>query len=381
MPSGAPGKKVEKKVEGNPWLAPLLVIVVGVAVCSGVFGLVGVVVRKFEKGEWQVPVGIAAAAALAGWIYWATRPPQMRRWKRRFGLAPGVKELARRLGVREADIEKHRPSYREVRIPKKSGGQRVLHVPDDVTKALQRRILHRLLARMKSHDAAYGFERGRSIAHNAAQHVGRAIVLRFDVVDFFPSTKVDRIRALFVRYGWSDAAVEVLVRLVTHAGGLPQGAPTSPRLSNLVNVGLDEELGWWISRREGRYTRYADDVTISFPENWIGEPERTGAAVREAFSRRGYKVHGKEKTSVRRRHQRQLVNGLVVNAKVALPRELRRRLRAARHHVRTGRACTFTPDQLKGWDAFESMVREQGAEIPEPWDRASPGWKSTRRRP
>jgi hypothetical protein len=325
-------------------------------------------------------VGSGALLLMASYLFWATRPRQMRRWKRALGLAPGVKELARRLGVSESELRNHRPSYREVRIPKRSGGQRVLHVPDDATKAIQRRILHRLLARMKSHEAAYGFEPGRSIAHNAAQHAGRAIVLRFDVVDFFPATRAGRIGAMFVRHGWSDVAVELLMRLVTHDGGLPQGAPTSPRLSNLVNVGIDRDLTVWLGRRQGRYTRYADDVTVSFPENWIGEPERTMAAVREAFSRRGYRLHGKEKTSIRRRHQRQIVNGLVVNHHVALPRELRRRLRAARHHLALGRPCTFAPDQLQGWNAFESMVRTQGAETPEPWVRTTKAG-SPRRRP
>jgi retron-type reverse transcriptase len=305
----------------------------------------------------------------------------MIRWKRALGLAPGVRRLAQRLGVSEESLQAARPLYREIRIPKKRGGHRVLHVPDDATKALQRRILHRLLARMKSHPCAFGFERGRSIAHNAAQHTGRALVLRFDVVDFFPTTRAGRIERMFLRFGWSAEAAALLTRLVTHGDGLPQGAPTSPRLSNLVNAGLDRELDGLIGRRQGRYTRYADDITVSFPENWIGEPERTGAVVRYALALRGYRMHGKEKTSVRRRHQRQVVTGLVVNRKVALSRPLRRRLRAARHHLATGRPVTFTPEQLQGWTAFENMVRRQGADTPPPWVRTRKPGRSGRWRP
>jgi hypothetical protein len=83
---------------------------------------------------------------------------------------------------------------------------------------------------------------------------------------------------------------------------------------------------------------------------------------------------------VRRRHQRRVVNGLVVNHHVALPRTLRRRLRAARHHAATGRPVSFTPEQLQGWGAFEPMVRVQGAERPESWVRTARSG-SRRRRP
>ena len=362
-------------------LAPVLLIIAGAIVMAASCGGIALLIHR--RG-WSALKGIVAVGlAVQGirFLWWATRPPRRAAVKRLLGLARGVKELARRLGVPEAELRGLEPSYREVRVPKKRGGTRLLHVPDDRTKALQRRVLHRLLARMDSHDAAYGFERGRSIAHNAARHVGRALVLRFDVVDFFPATRAGRIERMFLRYGWSAEAAALLARLTTHGDGLPQGAPTSPRLSNLVNAGLDEQLTGWIERRHGRYTRYADDITVSFPENWIGEPERTLATVKAAFSRRGYRLHGKEKTSVRRRHQRQVVNGLVVNRKVQLPRRLRRLLRAARHRAATGKSPTFTPEQLQGWAAFEGMVRRHGAETPEPWTRKSKNGFSDRRRP
>ena len=103
--------------------------------------------------------------------------------------------------------------------------------------------------------------------------------------------------------------------------------------------------------------------------------------MRYALSLRGYRMHGREKTSVRRRHQRQVVTGLVVNRKVALPRDLRRRLRAARHHLATGRPATYTGAQLQGWAALESMVRVQGAETPPPWVRETRRGNPRRWRP
>jgi RNA-directed DNA polymerase len=360
---------------GFPW-GCLVVVLAVVAMCGGGGWFL---LQGSRKAPSVIAWVIAAVAAIA-FVGWASLRPQRLAIRRVLGLAPGIPRLAAVLGIPEEELRTHRPTWREVRIPKRGGGVRVLHVPDDRSKAIQRRILRRLLARMPSHPSAFGFEEGRSIAHHAARHCGRALVLRYDAVDFFPTTRTARVEGLFLRYGWSAEATEVLVRLVTREGGLPQGAPTSPRLSNLVNRKLDEELSGRITRIHGRYTRYADDVTISFPEDWIGQPERTRAIVDSAFRRRGYRLHGIRKTRVRRRHQRQLVTGLVVNRKVALPREIRRLLRSARHRVATGRTATLTPEQLRGWAALESMVRVHGAGVPKP-DPPLAWSRDPRRRP
>jgi RNA-directed DNA polymerase len=364
-----------KPTGASSWGCLATFLVLAAACAGGAWLLV-----RARAGGGRVLLWSTAAAVAIAFLVWVLQRKQRLAVARLHGLAPCVKQLARRLGATEAELRAHRPAYREVRIRKRRGGTRVLHVPDDRTKALQRRILRRLLDRMPAADAAFGFERGRSIAGNAARHVGRAIVLRFDVVDFFPATRAPRVEAMYLRFGWSAEAAAILARLTTHAGGLPQGAPTSPRLSNLVNRALDRDLARWVEARHGRYTRYADDITVSFPEDWKGEPGRTRAAVERAFRLRGYRLHGREKSSVRRRHQRQVVTGLVVNAKVAIPRTMRRLLRAARHNLAKGRPCTFTPQQLEGWAAYAHMVRSLGADVPAPWTRTHPS-TSPRRRP
>src|SRR5262249_33968570 len=151
-----------------------------------------------------------------------------------------------------------------------------LLIPEARLKALQRTILHRLLRRLRAHPAAMGFERGQSIVHNAALHVGRKVVIKLDLVDFFPSTRAGRIERYFRRVGWNGEAAALLTRLCTHEGGLPQGAPTSPRLSNLVNWLLDSRIDRFVRRRKGSYTRYADDITISFPKDY---PRRVRGAI------------------------------------------------------------------------------------------------------
>jgi hypothetical protein len=254
------------------------------------------------------------------------------------------------------------------------------------------------LARLRAHPAATGFERGKSIVTNARAHQGRAVVLRFDLVDFFPSTSGQRLRKYFRRVGWNRPATEILLRLCTFEGGLPQGAPTSPRLSNLVNYRLDARLAGMAARLGGVYTRYADDITISLPEeewnrDWTirnGPPPIFGletsrdrirflqAFVRRVVGEGGYRLHRRKKLSVRRRHHRQEVTGLVVNDRVNLPRSTRRWLRAVEHRTRLAlekqprpsqrssdvplKPPTLTPAQLEGWRAYQSMIARQCTE-------------------
>ncbi len=346
------------------WFVAAIALAVVALGCWGTVQVLGWALREHAA---ELLWLAAAVGALMAWIMLRVRWRRGGRnaVRRALGIAPGVKQLARRLDATPERLRGFSPFYREVRIPKRSGGVRVLHVPDANTKELQRRILRRVLARLKSHRAAYGFEAGRSIAHHAAQHTRRAIVLHFDVVDFFPSTRAERIEAMFLRLGWNREAAALLTKLTTYKGGLPQGAPTSPRLSNLVNAGLDAAIASRVGALRGRYSRYADDITVSFPEDHHHSVERTKSRVMHELCLRGYRMHLRKKLSVRRAYQRQVVTGLVVNDKVALPRHLRRKLRAARHHIATGRPATWTEEQLRGWAAFEQMVRDQGSPPPE----------------
>lgn len=364
-PKKAGPKKPDPK-ERSGWTGCLPIVLLLAVVGWCVYGFARGLAGLFRKAPGTFSLVAGGIGLVVAWFVarWWWRKGGRNTFRRTFWFAPGVTELARRLDVTPERLRTFSPVYREVRIPKRSGGVRVLHVPDANTKSLQRKILRRLLARLKSHPAAYGFETGRSIAHHAAQHTKRAIVLHFDVVDFFPTTRAERIERMFLRFGWNREAALVLTKLTTHKGGLPQGAPTSPRLSNLVNAGLDRALTKRIGELRGRHSRYADDISVSFPEDHHESVERTKARVMHELCLRGYEMHVRKKLSVRRAHQRQVVTGLVVNEKVALPRHLRRKLRAARHHLATGRPATWTEAQLRGWAAFEKMVRDQGVPPP-----------------
>ena len=265
-------------------------------------------------------------------------------------------DLKERLGFSDEDFDKiAEPTWREARIPKGSSGFRLLEIPDAATLALQRRILRRLLAKLRCHSAAVGFETGHDIVDAAYPHTGKRVVIRIDIKRFFETTSAERVAEWFRSIGWDAASTEFLIRAVTYNGHLPQGAATSPRLSNLVNARMDRGLERLAQRFNGDYTRYADDITLSFNLRSGRRIRGIIQIVRRVLKQAGYRMNPR-KTRILRAHQQQKVLGLVVNDKVAIPRSTRRRLRAARHRLLQGKLPSYTKAQLQGWTAFENMV-------------------------
>jgi hypothetical protein len=174
--------------------------------------------------------------------------------------------------------------YTRFSIAKRDGGERVLCAPKKQLRWVQRQILDKILDLVPAHDAAHGFVPGRSTVTNAAPHLGSEVVLKFDLTDFFPTIHYHRVVGLFARLGYyvadgrfgtednSRRVAPTLARLCCWTpdaeqwfGALmPQGAPTSPAISNLVCRRLDARLAGLATRNKGVYTRYADDLTFSF---------------------------------------------------------------------------------------------------------------------
>ena len=247
-------------------------------------------------------------------------------------------------------------------VAKRSGGYRLLEIPKSRLRAVQRRILHELVEYVPPHQAAHGFRATRSCVTNAAQHVGKKVVIRMDLQDFFVSVCGLRIAALFRTLGYPDGAARVLTGLCTSqvpphmlavtdpakyefelprpdwlmrkrflSPHLPQGAPTSPALANLCAFNLDLRLHAAAESLDARYTRYADDLVFSGGRQLERAAERFVTLVGTIVLEEGFSVNFR-KTCVMPHSSRQRVTGIVVNEKPNLPRNKRDELKAILHN-------------------------------------------------
>jgi RNA-directed DNA polymerase len=274
-----------------------------------------------------------------------------------------------------------RVHYVSFTVPKKSGGVRVLHAPHRKLAAAQRWVFENIVGKLSAEEPAHGFLPGRSTLTNALPHAGKTVVLNMDLEGFFPSITFPRVRSVFHRLGYSPAVATVLALLctecprkqVTYEGepyfvatgprGLPQGACTSPGLSNQVARRLDKRLRGLAQKMGLTYTRYADDLTFSGNEEVNDRVGYLMARVRHIARDEGFVVNEK-KTRVLRQSTAQVVTGLVVNDRPGVPRHEVRRIRAILHRARTeGLAAQNREGRpnflawLQGMIAYVSMVR------------------------
>jgi RNA-directed DNA polymerase len=251
---------------------------------------------------------------------------------------------------------KHRPSYHIFRIPKATGGVRLIASPPRVIKIWQKRVLSCMTAMVVPKGPAHGFILKKSVVTNAAGHVGTNFVLNVDLLDFFPSIHFGRIRGVFCHqpFGFGAEVSAVLAQICSRNGALPPGAPTSPIISNLICRGLDRDLLALARRSRCRYTRYADDITFStrlraFPQSILesgdGDPI-LGPELKEILAAQDFKVNP-QKLHVRSRSERQEVTGLVVNQKKNLRRRYIRNVRALLHDW-----------QQRGWSSAEERFQQ-----------------------
>jgi retron-type reverse transcriptase len=268
-------------------------------------------------------------------------------------------DLAARLKTKPEALLAFTPGYSKFTKPKRSGGVRTLFAPNPQTKALQKLVLRHVIGASRVHHAAFAYERGRGIKQHAAMHANKAVVVGLDIEDFFPSTRAQWIRDYFLAIGWDEQAAGVLTTITTYEGGLPQGAPTSPKLSNLVNFLLDKRLEGLGKRFGATYSRYADDIAFSFETDNNEEVKWLVHHAVNIIWDCGYKPHMKKKLMIRREHQRQLVTGLVVNfGSPRVSRETKRWLRAVEHRMQQGGEATLSPTQLASWKAFIASIEK-----------------------
>jgi RNA-directed DNA polymerase len=229
--------------------------------------------------------------------------------------------------------------YAEFLLPKRRDGFRTILAPREDLKRLQRTLAAHLAQICRRRNSVHGFLRGRSIVTNAKKHVRRRFVLNVDLKDFFPSINFGRVRGLFIKLGVSPQGATVLAQVCCHNGTLPQGAPTSPIVSNMICAKLDRQLGELAKAHQCVYTRYADDLTFSrrkaeFPVELGYRMEKgkayPGAVLKALIESNGFIVND-GKVWLYDNRMRQTVTGLTVNRKCNVPRKFIRQIRAMIH--------------------------------------------------
>ena len=270
-------------------------------------------------------------------------------------------------------------------------GVRLLAAPKPRLKEIQRRVLRHVLAAVPVHEAAHGCVPGRSVRTATAPHAGAAVVLGMDLEAFFPSVAAARVRGLLEgTVGLTEPVAHLVTGLVTTVlpvavwrrvpvppgaaaadrhrrlgqrlavPHLPQGAPTSPALANLVCFGLDRRLAGLAAASGATYTRYVDDLLFSGGRALAGDrlPARVAAVVADE----GFRVNP-SKSRAMGAARRQQVLGVVVNDRPVLPRPERDALRALLHNCAT-----------RGW---RSQVRDQDPETFREQVRGRVAWASS----
>ena len=281
-------------------------------------------------------------------------------------LGLSIRELRWLCFHNEAAAKTH---YVYFEIPKRSGGTRLLAAPHEKLAAAQRWVFEHVLGKLEVTRHAHGFVPARSTVTNARLHVGKAIVINLDLQNFFPTITFPRVRGLFESLGYSPAVATLLALLCTesprvkvlHDGApfwvaagdraLPQGACTSPVISNLVSRKLDRRLAGATAKLGWTFSRYADDLTFS--TDTAGKPKMSlvMSRVRAIVRDEGFAIN-EAKGRVQRAARRQQVTGIVVNDKVAVPREDLRRIRAILHRAKSGGLAAQNRDGHQDFKAF-----------------------------
>lgn len=199
---------------------------------------------------------------------------------------------------------------------------REITAPSRKLKSVQKWILHNILESIPVSEHAYGFKKGCSILQNAERHMYNQFALCVDIKDFFGSIQKSEVLQIFRKIGYTSEASEVLSRICCYNGALPQGAPTSPYLANIVCEKLDNELAYLAKQNNSVYSRYADDITFSSDNDiWYLYENISDILIK-------YNFRLNNKTKYYRSDQPKFITGLVVqNGKVRVPKRYKRELR------------------------------------------------------
>lgn len=293
--------------------------------------------------------------------------------------------------------------YIRFKIPKKTGGERLISAPMPHLKQAQYWILENILNKLEVHDAAHGFRANRSIVTNATPHVGANIVINFDLKDFFPSISYKRVKGLFQSFGYSEAVATIFALICTAAEvetveldgktyyvaiderHLPQGSPASPAITNLLCRRLDRRLQEMSKNLGFIYSRYADDLTFSASGESLRYICNILKRAESIVTHEGFTINP-EKTRILRDSRQQEVTGIVVNEKLNIAKKTLKQFRATLYQIEKdgleGKVWGNSNDILAaitGFANFVAMVNpEKGTEFKEQVQRIEKKYKHKR---
>ncbi len=288
--------------------------------------------------------------------------------KSREGLAAflniSLKKLTYILYVKKVDS-----FYDCFNIEKATGGERLIEAPNGILKSVQKTIANKLYIERnpeKRKIASHGFEKGKSIISNAQMHIGKRYILNMDIKDFFPSIHFGRVKGYFEKnnkYNMPSDIAGMLANLLCYNGRLPQGAPTSPIVANMIADILDYRLIKIAKKYKLYYTRYADDLTFSTNDkNFFSKKYVFVNKVEKVVEISGFSIN-KNKTRLTNNNDSQQVTGLVVNNRVAVNYDYYKKIRAmANSYYKTGVFIIDgeigTVEQLQGRLSFINQIEK-----------------------
>ena len=219
--------------------------------------------------------------------------------------------------------------YRSFKIKKRNGQMRTIEEPLPSLKEIQHWILNNILEKFDVSPFAKAYKKKHNLKENVRFHSNQETVLNLDIKNFFPSIKSKSIEGIFKNMGYSPLVSNLLAKLCTRNKILPQGAPTSPFLSNIFMKEIDDAISKYCILGKIKYTRYADDMTFS----GTFDKDNLSNFVEELL-----KIHdlelNHEKTHYLKKNQRQIVTGIVVNQKLQVPFEKRNAIRSDLYYIK-----------------------------------------------
>ena len=218
--------------------------------------------------------------------------------------------------------------YSHKNILKRNGNKRELLIPNQTLKTIQRNILNHVLKGLSISKYATAYVKKRSLRDNASVHVGKEIVLKLDIKNFFGNIHFEDLYRVLPNSLFPPSIKVLLLKLCTYEDCLPQGAPTSPYLSNLVMRHFDDYIGDYCEKKNISYTRYSDDLTFSGNMD-VWELKKIVQSFLDAM---GFSLN-EEKTKILRKNTKQTVTGVVVNEKINSSKSYRRKIRQEMYYI------------------------------------------------